>query len=117
MSTVKRKKVFANEEAEVVVAPEVTELLFETEDVAELVAEITGKDVEVEADEDSISFTVGDSVYTVEADGDEEIVETSRKAPKSAKAIAARTITRNARNNAVQANKQSRVIRRYPNKK
>ena len=61
------------------VAPEATELVFETEDVAQLVAEVTGEDVEVEADEDSVVFTVGDFDYTVEPEGDEEILEASTK--------------------------------------
>ena len=61
------------------VAPEATELVFETEDVAQLVAEVTGEDVEVEADENSVVFTVGDFDYTVEPEGDEEILESSTK--------------------------------------
>ena len=64
---------------EVEVAPEATELVFETEDVAQLVAEVTGEDVEVEADENSVVFTVGDYDYTVEPEGDEEILESSTK--------------------------------------
>lgn len=66
------------EETDVVVEPEATELLFETEDVAQLVAEITGLPVEVSAEEDSVVFAVGDDEFTVEPEGDEEILE-SRK--------------------------------------
>ena len=64
----------AEDEAPVDVAPEAMDLLFEAEDVAELVAEITGQDVEVTADEDAVVFSVGDADFTVEPEGDEEIV-------------------------------------------
>lgn len=66
------------DDAQVDVAPEASELLFEAEDVAELLAEVTGDDVEVTVDEDSVKFTVGDVDYTVAAEGDEEILESSR---------------------------------------
>lgn len=68
----------AADEAQVDVAPEATELLFEAEDVAELIAEVTGSDVEVTVDEDTVKFTVDDVDYTVAAEGDEEILESSR---------------------------------------
>lgn len=64
---------------------EATDLVFEAEDVAELVAEITGEDVEVTADDTSVEFTVGDDVYTVEAEGDEEIVEMSTRVLRGSK--------------------------------
>lgn len=76
------RRIYAEDDiqmGEVAVDPEATELVFETEDVAELVAEVTGEDVEVVADEDAVTFTVGDTDYTVEAEGQEEILETSRK--------------------------------------
>lgn len=63
--------------------PEATELLFETQDVADLLAEATGEDVEVTADEDQVEFAVGDDVLTATPDGDEEVLEaTSTKAKK-----------------------------------
>lgn len=68
----------ADDEAQVDVAPEATELLFEAEDVAELIAEVTGSDVEVTVDDDTVKFTVDDVDYTVAAEGDEEILESSR---------------------------------------
>ena len=89
----KTKKVVANEEleiqepgmepemegedmgGEVVIEPEATDLLFEAEDVAELVAEVTGMPVEVSVEEDSVTFAVGDDEFIVEAEGDEEILE------------------------------------------
>lgn len=59
------------------VAPEASDLLFETDDVAQLVADVTQQpvDVEVNDENDSVDFTVGDDVYTVEADDADEIVE------------------------------------------
>lgn len=81
-----RRRVMADEEVEI--APEATELLFETQDVADLVAEVTGEDVTVEATPEAVEFTVGeDDVYTVEPEGDEELVEASRRvAHKSVRA-------------------------------
>lgn len=72
----KNRKVMANTD----IAPEATDLLFEVEDVAQLVAEITGSDVEVTADENEVTFDLADEQYgsyTVEAEGDEEIVAES----------------------------------------
>lgn len=66
------------EVGEVEIASEATELLFEAEDVAELVAAVTGEDVEVTADESQVTFTVDGTDYTVEPEGDEEILEASR---------------------------------------
>lgn len=71
-----RKRVLANEE--VFVEPEATDLLFEAEDVAELVSEVTGEAVEVAAEEEFVTFTVGEDEYTVTAEGDEEILESRR---------------------------------------
>lgn len=71
------------------VAPEATELVFEAEDVAQLVAEVTGQDVEVEADENSVIFTVGDFDYTVEPEGTEEILESSSKVLCNKKTVGA----------------------------
>lgn len=75
------------------VAPEATELVFETEDVAQLVAEVTGEDVEVEADENSVVFTVGDYDYTVEPEGTEEILEASTKVLRGKKPVKASSRT------------------------
>ena len=88
----RRRAIRANEEmmeGEVMVAPEATDLLFEAEDVAELVAEVTGQDVEVVADEDTVVFTVGEDEFTVEAEGDEEILESVRKNIRGKKPVAA----------------------------
>ncbi|MBQ2856559.1 MAG: hypothetical protein IJE78_05415 [Bacteroidaceae bacterium] len=90
----KGRKVFADEDiqvdeevvdeapaddTDVTVDPSATDLLFEAEDVAELVAEVTGEVVEVTADGDEVVFSVGDNDFTVTADGDEEMLEASTK--------------------------------------
>ena len=74
---------------EVAVAPEASDLLFEAEDVAELVAEVTGQPVDVVAEEDTVTFTVGDQEFTVEAEGDEEVVESSVRFAKGKKPVSA----------------------------
>lgn len=79
------------EEPVVEVAEEATDLLFEAEDVAELIAEVTGQPVEVTADETSVEFAIGDDVYTVEAEGDEEVLESVRKPMAGKKAVTAST--------------------------
>lgn len=77
--------------ADVVVDPEATDLLFEVEDVAELVAEVTGQEVEVTADENQVTFAVGEDNFIVEAEGDEEILESSMKVLKGKKTVKAST--------------------------
>lgn len=100
------RKIRANEEIEeevketaINVAPEASDLLFEAEDVAELVAEVTGEEVAVTADEDVITFEVGDETYVVEAEGDEEILESTRKPLRNKKPVkaATRRVVRNRR--------------------
>ena len=75
------------------VAPEATDLLFEAEDVAQLVAEVTGQPVDVEKAEDgnSVEFTVGEDVFTVTAEGDEEVLEAVRTPLKKKKPVSAST--------------------------
>lgn len=70
-----------DDEVDAIVEPEATDLLFEAEDVAELVAEVTGEAVEVAVDDeaDTVVFTVGEEEFTVEPDGDEEIVESATR--------------------------------------
>lgn len=97
---VARRRIRANEEMDeevveeeggVDVAPEASDLLFEAEDVAQLVAEVTGKDVAVSADDDVVTFEVGEDEFTVEADGDEEILETTRKPLRGKRSVKAST--------------------------
>lgn len=75
---IQKRKIYANEDVEV--APEATDLLFEAEDVAELVAEVTEEEVTVDTTEDGgVEFEVGEETFTVIPEGDEEILEASRK--------------------------------------
>ena len=66
---IQRKRIVADEELDTTPAatadvdPEATDLLFETEDVAELVAEVTGEPVEVTVEDDSVKFAVGDDEF------------------------------------------------------
>lgn len=74
-----------DDEGGVDVDPEATDLLFETEDVAQLVAEVTGEDVEVTVDDDAgdVSFAVGEDVYTVTPEEDTEILESCKASSKA----------------------------------
>lgn len=67
-------------EGEVNVEPEATDLLFETQDVAELLAEATGEPVDVTVDDETaeVTFGVGDQEITVAPEGDEEILESCK---------------------------------------
>lgn len=91
------------------VAPEATDLLFEAEDVAQLVAEVTGQPVDVDTAEDgsSVEFTVGEDVFTVTAEGDEEVLEAVRKPLKKKKPVAASTNRKPA----------GKTVRKLPSKK
>lgn len=82
-----KKRVMANTD----VAPEASELLFEAADVAELVAEVTGEDVEVTAEGDTVVFDIGEEQFTVEAEGTEETVESATRMPRGKRRIAAST--------------------------
>lgn len=79
------------EDGDVDVDPEASDLLFEAEDVAELVAEVTGQAVDVTVDDDQVTFAVGEDEYTVEPEGDEEIVESARRIPSRKRRVAAST--------------------------
>ena len=84
------------EDQDVEVAPEATELLFETEDVAQLLAEVTDSEVTVDVDDeaDQIVFTVDGDEYAVEPEGTEEILEASRKVLRGKKSVKASTARR-----------------------
>ena len=96
-------------EEDVNVAPEATDLLFEAEDVAQLVAEVTGQPVDVDTAEDgnSVEFTVGEDVFTVTAEGDEEVLEAIRKPLKKKKLVSASTNRKPA----------GKTVRKLPSKK
>lgn len=103
---------------DVIVEPEATELLFETEDVAELVAETTGEPVEVSVEEDSVTFAVGDDEYTVEPEGDEEILESTRKPMARKRRVSASTRRRRGAKRRVSAStKSGRTIRKVPSRR
>lgn len=76
---------------------EASDLLFEAEDVAELIAEVTGEDVAVTADEDEVVFEVAGDEFTVTPEGDEEILEATRKPLKNKKVVKASKSVRGAR--------------------
>lgn len=112
---IQKRKITAADEVEMddtVVDPQASDLLFEAEDVAELVAEVTGQPVEVTADDsgNSVTFAVGKDEYTVEAEGDEEVLEAVRKTFRGKKAVAAST-------NRKPAQKNGRMIRKVPSSK
>lgn len=111
---IQRRRITANADVdgETTVAPEASDLLFEAEDVAELVAEVTGEPVDVSADDDTVTFAVGEDEYTVEAEGDEEILEAVRRPLRNKKAVAAsRRINRNTR-----TRRSARPLRKMPKK-
>lgn len=95
-----------------------SDLLFEADDVAELLSEVTGEEVGVETDEDTVIFTVGDDEYTIEAEGDEEELTACTKPVKVRKddqdvksSARSRKVSR-----PVKASQQSRsrTVRRIP---
>lgn len=88
---ISKRRIFAADDINVDtnVDPEASDLLFEAEDVAELVAEVTGEPVDVTADEDTVTFAVGEDEYTVQAEGDEEILEATRRPLKRKNTVAA----------------------------
>lgn len=99
---------------EVTVDEEATDLLFEADDVAQLVAEVTGEDVDVSSDAETgtVTFGVGDQEFTVEPEGDEEILE-ARKMPKKP-AVKASTVTKKkfSPSTKVSASRKTRTVRR-----
>lgn len=82
---------FEDEGADVDVADEAMGLLFEAEDVAELIAEVTESPVEVTSDEDEVVFTIGEDEYTVTPEGDEEILEAVRRPFRNKRVVRAST--------------------------
>lgn len=79
----------ADVEPDVTVDEVASTLLFEAEDVAELIAEVTDQPVDVTVDEDEVEFAIGDDVYTITPEGDEEIVEESTRLRKGARRVSA----------------------------
>lgn len=115
----KARRVTAGEDVDV--TPEASEILFQADDVADVIAEVTGEDVSADiADEETgaVEFTVGDpdngDSYIVEPEGDEEQVESATKASSRKRAVKASSN----RNRVVKASSKSkkatgrRVVRR-----
>ena len=84
-------------DVETQVSPEAADLLFEADDVAQLVAEVTGQPVEVDTDEGGsvVTFSVGEDVYTVEPEGDEEILESRGRKMRGKRPVRASRAARN----------------------
>lgn len=82
-----KRPIKANTDVDVDVAPEATDLLFEADDVAELVAEVTGQDVTVEVDDEAgdVTFTVADEDFTVTPEEDTPLVEASTRILRGSK--------------------------------
>ena len=95
-----------------------SDLLFEADDVAELLSEVTGEEVGVDTDEDTVIFTVGDDEYTIEAEGDEEELTACTKPVKARKDDKEVKSSARARKTSrpVKASQQSRsrTVRRIP---
>lgn len=104
----------AGDEGEVSVEPEATDLLFESEDVAELVAEVTGEPVEVTVDDESVTFSVGEDDYTVEPEGDEEVLESATRMPRKRKVSASTSRRRRvaASRNVAARRRNTRTVRK-----
>lgn len=83
------EEIEAPAEGGVDIAPEASDLLFEAEDVAELLAEVTGQDVAVTAEEDQVTFEVGEDEYVVEAEEDVETLASTKKPLQNKKAVKA----------------------------
>lgn len=62
-------------------APVTEEILFEASDVAKIIAEVTGEDVDYTEDSEAteVTFTIGEDEITVTPEGDEEVVEESTR--------------------------------------
>lgn len=67
-----KNRISADEEIE---KQDDVELLFEVEDVVDLVSEIVDVPVEVDVDGTTVTLTVGEDEYVVEPEGTEEFVE------------------------------------------
>ena len=114
-SNLKSRRVFAEDtmDSEVTIDPAAVELLFETQDVADLISEVTGEDVSVEMDEagEAVTFTVGDDEITVTPEEDAEIVE-SAKSIRSARRPVVNSKRPNRRSTVSASRKNGVVVRR-----
>lgn len=85
----KNKRVMADTN----ISEEVTNILFEAEDVAELVANVTGEDVGVEVSNDgeTVEFNVGDETYSCTAESTDETVESASRINRGTRKVSAST--------------------------
>lgn len=115
----RRRRIVADDEINV--APEATDLLFEAEDVAELVAEVTGEVVDVTADGDQVVFAIGEGEnaeeFTVTAEGDEEVLESSRRAFRGKKTVAASRRAGASRRRVAASTATKKTVRKVPSKR
>ena len=110
---ISKRRITASEDvAPVEVAPEAAELLFEAEDVAELVAEITEEVVDVAVDGEDVIFSVGEDEFVVTPDEDIEEVESSRKVGRRAVRASRRPARRSSRARRVAASRSVRRVHR-----
>lgn len=88
-----RKPIKAEEEMieDVPVMDDPSELLFEATDVADLLAEVTGEDVNMDMDDNKVVFTIGEDEYTIEPEGNEEVLEAVRRPLRNKRSVAANT--------------------------
>ncbi|MCM1226416.1 MAG: hypothetical protein NC320_03195 [Clostridium sp.] len=80
--------------AETDVAEEASDLLFEVDDVAELLADATGEDVDVTADGEVVKFDVGDETYTCSAEPGDEVVESKTRISRGKRRVSASSTIR-----------------------
>ena len=103
-------------EEEIDIDTEAADILFETEDVAQLVAEVTGDAVEVSTDDTTgdVTFVVGDDEYTVTPEEDVELVESCSRlnAKRSTQSYARGKRPVKAATN--RSAGKSRVIKKFP---
>lgn len=118
----KRTRVVAD--AEVNVEPEASELLFEAEDVAELLAEATGEVVDVTADSDQVVFSVGEGEdaqeFTAVPEEGAEILESSSRNLRGKRTVSAsRRPARQSSRRPVKAStrRPAKTIRKIPSSK
>lgn len=83
-----RRRILADDDIEEMDVPEMddtveTALLFEAEDVAELLREVTGKDVDMDADEGVVNFIIDDETFTITPPANTEVVESSTRHRRS----------------------------------
>lgn len=73
------------------IAEEVSDFVFDADDVAELVADVTGEDVEVGVSEDgeSVEFSVGDEMFICSGEPADESVESASKIGRRKKRVSA----------------------------